>query len=97
MQRRIIVHSFRIFAVLFLLVSSLLIVAISLSDKGDIVDRNSHWILFVFLIACAGFTYSIFIPDSPKDIRRKKSMDELMNEIKKPNLDRLKRSNKQHI
>lgn len=97
MQRRVIVHNLRIFAVLFLLISFLLIMAVRVSDKGDIVDRNANWILLVFVIALGGFIYTVFVPDLPKENRRKKTIDELMNEIKKPNLDKLKCEKKQHI
>jgi hypothetical protein len=91
MPRKIFIYSLRIFTSLVLVLSFLLVVAVRLSDKGDIVDRNSGWILLAFLIALGVFIYSLFISDgSPKHIYRKKTTDELMNEIRKSNLDRLK-------
>jgi hypothetical protein len=96
MQRKIFIHRFRVFAIVFLLLSFLSIVAVRLSDKGDIVDRNADWILLVFLISLLFFIYSIFISDdSSKQIHKKRTTNQLINEIKKSNIDRLKDRKKQ--
>ena len=98
MQRKTFIHSFRIFAIVFLLLSFLLIVAVRLSDKGDIVDRNADWIVLVFSLSLFLFIYSIFISDgSSKHIHRKKTANELINEIKKSNIDKFKGRKKQNI
>ena len=97
MKRKIFIYILRVFASLFLLLSFLLVVAVRLSDKGDIADRNSGWILLIFLIVLGIFIYSLFISDgSAKHIYRKKIPNELINEIRKSNLDKLKGRNKQH-
>ena len=98
MQRKTFIHSFRIFAIVFLLLFFLLIVAVRLSDKGDIVDRNANWMVLVFSLSLFLFIYSIFIADdSSKHIHRKKSANELINEIKKSNIDKFKGRKKQNI
>jgi len=85
MQRKILVYSLRIVASLFLLLSFLLGLAVRLSDKGDIVDRNSGWILLMLVIASGGFIYSLLISDgSIKHVFRKKTADELLKEIRRP-------------
>ncbi len=85
MRRKILVYSFRIIAGVLLILSILFLLSVRLSDKGDIIDRNSNWILLAFLIALALYFYSRNISDgSPKRIYKKKTMDELMKEIKRP-------------
>jgi hypothetical protein len=85
MRRKILVYSFRIFAGVLLILSILLLLALRLSNKGDIVDRNDNWIGLAFLVALAIYFYSRNISDgSPKIIYKKKTMDQLMNEVKRP-------------
>jgi len=95
MLRKIVIYSLWIFVSLLLLLSFLLLIAVRLSDKGDIVDRNSGWILLVFLTVLGIFSYSVFIStDLSKHIYRNKTADELINEIKKANLNRIDQEDK---
>ena len=96
MRRKIVIYSLWIFASLLLLLSFLLlIIAIRLSDKGDIVDRNSGWMLLAFLTVLGIFSYSVFIStDLSKHIYRNKTADELINEIKKANLNGIDQKDK---
>ncbi len=94
MQHKFLVTAFRVMATLLLLLSFLSVIAIVISDKGDFIDRNSGWISLIFLMAIGIFIGSIAISDaSPPYTRKKKTTDELMNEIKKPNLDKLRKGN----
>ncbi|NHA07657.1 hypothetical protein G7092_27910 [Mucilaginibacter sp. HC2] len=91
MKRKRVVFSLQVLAILLLLLSFLLVVAVRLSDKGDVVDRNAGWIVLGFLITLGFFIYSQFISESSsRQVRRKKTPDELINEIKKSNLDKFK-------
>lgn len=85
MPRKIFIYSFRILAGLIWALSFLLVLAVRLSDKGDVVDTHSGWILPAFFIALGVFIYSLLISaNSPKYIYRKKTGYELINEIRKP-------------
>jgi len=91
MRRKILVTGFRAIATIFLLISILLVVIIHISEKGDLIDRNANWITLMFFMAAGIFCWSFYISDVwPKKLHRKKSPDELLNEIKKSNLDKLK-------
>jgi len=84
-KRKVFVYILRIIASLFLLVAMLLCLAVRLSDKGDVVDRNSGWIVLLFFITSGLFIYSLLMSDgSPKHIHRKKAADELLKEIRRP-------------
>ena len=96
MQQKIVIYSLRIFAIIFLMLSFLLLVAVRLSDKGDVIDRNTGWILLIFLIASGTFIYTFFILGGAlKNIDKSKTTDELRNEISKLHLDKLKDSKNQ--
>ncbi len=95
MQQKIVIYSLRIFAVLLLMLSFLSLIAVHASDNGDVIDRNSGWILLIFLIALGAFFYTFFILGGAlKNIDRNKTKDELISEISKPHLDKLKRQQK---
>ncbi len=90
MKRKIFIYSLRIVAILLLLLSFLFMIAVRLSDKGDIVDRNSIWILIVFLIVLGIFIYSFSISVVlSKNVFKKKTIHEKINEIKKSNLNKV--------
>nr|WP_294794959.1 hypothetical protein [uncultured Mucilaginibacter sp.] len=80
----------KIFAGLFLLLSFLALLAVRLSEKGDIVDRNSGWILLSFLMAIVFFICSHYIIDGKTaENRTNKTGEELLNEIRKVNLKKV--------
>jgi cadmium resistance protein CadD (predicted permease) len=86
-RRKIFIYGLRIFASLLMLFSFLLMIAEHLSDKGDIVDRNSGWILVVLLITLGIFIYAFFIlGGAMKRVDRGKTADELRREISKRRL-----------
>ncbi|SFT11652.1 hypothetical protein SAMN04487890_11170 [Mucilaginibacter polytrichastri] len=91
MLRKILIFSFRIFARLFFLLSLLFILLVRLSEKGDILDRNSGWIAVAFFIALVFFICTFYIKYPAKYIYRQKTADELRNEIRKSNIDLLRK------
>lgn len=98
MRRKILVTGFRAIATVFLLISILLVIIIHISEKGDFIDRNTNWIILIFFIAVGFFSWSLYISDiPPKKAHKQKSTDELLNEIKKSNLDKLRNKEKQNI
>lgn len=96
-RRKVLIYIFRVFATMLFFISFLALIAVRLSDIGDVVDRNSGWILALFFIALAIFFKALLTPIIPlSSQRRKMTDDELLNEIRKPNLRKLKnRHNKE--
>ncbi len=87
--------SIQIFAGFFLLLSFLSLLAVRLSEKGDIVDRNSGWVLLMFVIAVAFCIYTRYLKFGRIfNGRMNKTGDELLDEIRKHNLKRTKVSKK---
>jgi len=81
----------QIFAALFLLLSLLALLGVRLSLKGDVVDRNSGWILLLFLIAIVFFIYSRRINDEETaKTRANKNEEKLLNKVRKNNLKNVK-------
>lgn len=85
MKNKRLISTVQLFAILFLLIS---LIAVRLSDKGDIVDRNAGWIAVAFFAATGVFIGSHYIPDG--SIPKKKTPDQLLNQIKKSNLRKIK-------
>lgn len=85
MLRKVLVHALRNIARILLCASILLCFAVAFSEKGDIVDRNSDWIVLSFPLSLGLLVGSLYIPDKlPKSVYMKKSVDELLKEIRKP-------------
>jgi len=92
MQRKIYIICLTITACLIMLASFVMVLAVRLSDKGDIIDRNSNWIGLSILICWGTFAlimYNVLRMSGSNSITR--SGDELINEIRKSNIERLKK------
>jgi len=89
MQRKTLILVTQIFAISLLFISFCGLLAVSLfSDDGDPLDRNAGWIVAVFVASIGLFIYSHYIPDGFH--YKKKTTEELLNEIKKSNLRKIK-------
>lgn len=93
MRRKILVNGLRTVTALLLLLSLPVLFLVSRSGKGDIMDSTVDWIASVFFIILAIFIYSLNLSEYlPKRIYRKKTDEELREEIKKSNLDKFRRT-----
>lgn len=89
MKRKRLILTVQIFSILLLLLSLIGGVAVvMLSQKGDIVDRNSGWVVATFFISIGLLIYSHYIPDG--SYYKKKTDMELMKEIKKSYMGNIK-------